>query len=282
MHHWEALTMKKALIGYQIYSAREEAEKDLLGTLEQLAAMGYDGVEFAGFYGHSAEDVCGMIAKTGLTPISSHYPWQAIEKDMYGTISYHLAVGCKYIAIPYLDEATRAGSAGFAKTIQGIYKFGRLAKEAGIQLLYHNHDFEFTKVSDEYGLDFLYDAVPACILKTELDTCWVKYAGEDPAAYIRKYAGRCPIIHLKDYVGRKSDRQPYALIQAEGTATGADQDAAFEFRPVGYGCQDMESIVNAGLESGAEWFIVEQDLSVGRPPLEAAKMSRDTIKKLGL
>ncbi|HML49384.1 MAG TPA: hypothetical protein PKE04_21810, partial [Clostridia bacterium] len=78
----------------------------------------------------------------------------------------------------------------------------------------------------QYGLDFLYDAVPAAFLMTEIDTCWVKYAGEDPSAYVRKYAGRCPVIHLKDYVGRRGERQPYALIQADGGATGAEENVA--------------------------------------------------------
>ncbi|MEG0768112.1 MAG: sugar phosphate isomerase/epimerase, partial [Clostridia bacterium] len=152
---------------------------------------------------------------------------------------------------------------------------------AGIQLLYHNHDFEFVKLSEQYGLDFLYDCVPATYLQTELDTCWVNYAGENPAAYVRKYAGRCPVVHLKDFVGRKGDKQPYALIQADGAATGAAMDVQFEFRPVGHGCQDIPAIMTAGIESGASWFVVEQDLSVGRPALEAARMSRDYLRSIG-
>ena len=153
-------------------------------------------------------------------------------------------------------------------------------KEAGLTLLYHNHDFEFVQISGQYALDFLYDAVPADLLKTELDVCWVKYAGEDPAAYIRKYAGRCPVIHLKDYVGRKGESAPYALIGIDENEKKDTQ--SFEFRPVGYGCQDVQSVVEAGIESGAKWFVVEQDMSVGRTPLEAAEMSIGTLKKLGL
>ena len=76
-----------------------------------------------------------------------------------------------------LDEATRPGSAGFGKTLGQIYKFGELCRKAGITLLYHNHDFEFCTISGEYGLDFIYDVVPADVLKTEIDCCWVKYSG---------------------------------------------------------------------------------------------------------
>ena len=189
--------------------------------------------------------------------------------------------------MPYLDEAHRPGAEGFAGMIAKIYQFSRLCKEAGIQLLYHNHDFEFIKLSGMYGLDFLYAATPCDVLKTELDCCWVKYAGEDPAAYIRKYTGRAPIIHLKDYVGRKTEKSPYALISADGSGkddgTAANPaDVAFEFRPVGYGCQDVPSLIEAGLEAGAGWFIVEQDQWYNRPALEAAKMSRDYLKSIGM
>ena len=109
----------------------------------------------------------------------------------------------------------------------------------------------------------------------------MKYAGEDPASYIRKYTGRCPIIHLKDYIGQKEDGStPYALIGVDEKEK--KKTSAFEFRPVGYGCQDVKTILEAGIESGAEWFVVEQDQSVGRPPLEAAEMSIETLKQLGL
>ena len=275
--------MKKALIGYQVYSAREEASKDLLNTLKQLKALGYDGVEFAGFYGHTAEEVKAMLDEVGLVAFSDHVPFAVIEKDMFGVIKDHLTIGCKYIAVPFLDEEHRPGQPGFADVIRVIVKFGRLCREAGIQLLYHNHDFEFEKISGMYALDFLYAAVDAEILKTELDTCWVNYSGENPADFIRKYAGRAPIVHMKDFVGSRGGAQPYALIKEDGSDDGTNSASAqFEFRPVGYGCQDVKSIVEAGLEAGAFCFVVEQDQWYDRTPFEAAKMSIESLHKAGL
>jgi len=273
--------MEKRPVAYQIYSAREEAEKDLDAVLGSLKAMGYDGVEFAGFYGNTAERVKELLDKHGLKAISSHVPFVQIEADMFGVIAFHKAIGCEYIAVPYLDDATRPGAPGFAHALKVIYKFGNLLKEAGMTLLYHNHDFEFVTMSGMYGLDFLYEAVPADVLQTELDVCWVKYAGENPADYIRKYAGRCPVVHLKDFVGRKQDGStPYALIGIDENEKKDTQ--AFEFRPFGYGSQNVEEVVTAGIESGAKWFIIEQDMSIGRTPLEAAEMSIGTLKKIGL
>ncbi len=272
--------MEKRPVAYQIYSAREEAAKDLNAVLAELKAMGYDGVEFAGFYGMSAEEVKAALDKNGLAAVSSHVPFAQIEADMFGTIAYHQAIGCNTIAVPYLDDATRPGAPGFAHAVAVIDKFGRLMKEAGMTLLYHNHDFEFISLSGMYGLDFLYAALPEDVLKTEIDVCWVKYAGENPADYIRKYAGRCPIVHLKDFVGVKQDGStPYALIGLDENEKKDTQ--AFEFRPVGYGCQNIPEVLTAGIESGADWFIVEQDMpSMGKTPLECAKMSIEYVKVL--
>lgn len=273
--------MKKMPVAYQLYSAREEAEKDLMKVLVALKEMGYDGVEFAGFYGHSAEDIASMLIEVGLTPISSHVPFATLQEDIFGVISYHQKIGIPYIAVPYLTEEDRPGSAKFAKTIRDIHTFGVLCKHAGIQLLYHNHDFEFETVSGQYGLDFLYDAISDNLLQTELDLCWVKYAGVDPASYLAKYEGRSPIVHLKDFVGTKGTASPYALIGDEKSAENVDT-TAFEYRPFGYGCQDAEAIINAAIKAGAQWFVIEQDESPSRPPLESAKMSIDTLYKLGV
>lgn len=275
--------MKKFLIGYQLYSAREDAAKDLKGTLKAIKEMGYDAIEFAGFYGHEAKEVKEILDELGLRAISHHVPFAAMREDIFKVISDNKLIGCEYIAIPFLDDATRPGSEGFAETLADIYRFGKLVKAAGMKLCYHNHDFEFVTVSGMFGLDFMYKAVPASILHTELDCCWVKYAGQDPADYVRKYAGRCEIVHLKDYVGRKENgKNPYALIGVDKDTADADKGLAFEFRPVGHGCQDIPSIVKAGEESGTNWFIVEQDQSVGRTPLEAARMSIDYLRGLGI
>ncbi len=268
-------------IGYQLYSARDDAAKDLVGTLKTIKALGYDGVELAGLYGNSVETFRAALDEAGLTAISAHVPLKEIEADMFKTIADYKALGCKYIAVPYTDDTCRPGGPDFAKTIASMTKFGRLCREAGMQQLYHNHDFEFCTISGMYGLDFIYTAIDECTLKTEIDTCWVKYAGEDPAAYVRKYTGRAPIVHLKDYVGVKGGKSPYALIGIE-TEKADPSEIEFEFRPVGHGCQDIPSVVEAAKDAGAGWVIVEQDESKARPALESAKMSIEYLKSIGL
>ena len=271
--------MEKRPVAYQLYSARDDAQQNLESVLKKLSELGYDGVEFAGFYGYSAPQIKEKLDKFGLKAVSSHVPFQTIVDDMFGTISFHKSIGCRFIAIPYLDNTTRPGAAGFAGALREMHRFGVLMREAGMTLLYHNHDFEFVEVSGQYGLDFLYDVIDHKVIQTEIDICWVKYAGLDPAEYIKKYTNRCPVVHLKDFVGHKGDEAPYGLI---GQKEKSGHTEAFEFRPVGYGCQDIRSVLNTAIACGAEWFVVEQDMSVQRSPLEDAELSIGTLIKLGL
>ena len=265
--------MKKMMLGYQLLSVFKEASADLYGVLRQVRDMGYDGVEFIGLFGHEAHEVRAMLDELGLAGISNLMPYKYLADDIYKVISDCRIVGCRYLSVLLMDAEALPGGAGFGGTLRRLNFIGRIAKEAGIQLIYHNHGYEFTEISGQPALDFMMDALPADILQPELDCYWVKYAGHDPAAYIRKYAGRCDLIHLKDYVGYK-----------EGAVRPADaaEAPAFEFRPVGHGWQDTPATVAAARDAGAEWLIVEQDSSVGRTQLEAARMSVDYLRGLGL
>jgi len=272
--------MKKMPIAYQLYCVRNEMEQDLEGTLRKVKEIGFDGVEFAGFYGKTAAEMKALVKEIGLTPISSHVPVQTIQADMDEVIRFHKELGCSYIAIPYLNEDDRPGAPGFAKILALIYRFAVKCKEAGIQLLYHNHDFEFLKVSGIYGLDFIYDAIPAELLATQVDTCWVKYAGVDPITYLAAYKGRAPVVHLKDFVSDNSGRTPYALIGLDDD-TGVDY-TGFSYRPFGHGSQDAEGLVQAAIDAEAQWLVLEQDDPSGASPFEDARQSMETFVRLGV
>lgn len=272
--------MKKMPVAYQLYCVRNEMEQDLEGTLRKVKELGFDGVEFAGFYGRGAKEMKALLDQIGLYPLSSHVPIQAILADPDAVVRYHKELDCPYIAIPYLNEDDRPGAPGFAKVLSLIFSFGRKCKDNGIKLLYHNHDFEFLKVSGIYGLDFLYQAIPADLLQTEIDTCWVKYAGVDPITYLAAYKGRTPLVHIKDFVSDNSGRTPYALI---GMDNEAEVDrSGFSYKPFGHGVQDAEALVEAAIDAGAEWLILEQDDPSGESPFADARMSMETFVRLGI
>lgn len=274
--------MKKFPIALQVFSVRDELAADFEGTLQQVKAQGYDGVEFAGLYGRDPAAVRDMLARIGLTALSAHVPIDELLSDIPKVIGGYRTIGCRYIAIPWLDEKRRPGQEGWDRTLSDILRIAEEAKRQGMTLLYHNHDFEFTRVDGgDYALDRMYADIPADLLQTELDTCWVNVAGENPAAYVRKYAGRAPVVHLKDFVmPGKKPAHLYELIGVETKET-SDDAGAFEFRPNGYGAQDFPEILRAAEEAGAEWVVVEQDApSMGKSPLECAKMSIDYLRSL--
>ena len=274
----------KFLTALQVYSVRDFAEKDLEGTLEKIKAMGYDGVELAGLYGHSYDQVRETLDRVGLTAVSAHVPLDEMLSDPQAVLAGYARIGCRYVAVPYLPEERRAGTDGFDQTMKDIEMLCSVAKQQGMTMLYHNHDFEFKKIGEEYCLDYMYRVIPKELLETELDTCWVNIGRENPADFVRKYSGRAPVVHLKDFYLRSRDKAGdtpcYELIGVYKMSGGGD---IFEFRPVGFGMQDFPEILKAAEDAGAEWVVVEQDRpSMGKTSMECAEMSRDYLKTLGL
>jgi len=262
--------LKKFPIALQLYSVRDRVARDFEGTLAEVSALGYDGVEFAGLYGKTAGEVKALCEKYSLIPLSAHIPFVEMMKDPMGVMQTYAEIGCRYAVIPYLSDEYRPGKDLFNEVIKGAEMLGGVAKEKGMTLLYHNHDFEFKRIDGKYALDVLYESVSSDLLQTELDLCWVKVGGEEPESYLRKYAGRAPVVHFKDFSGKIGGKM-YALIGIEDD-TAASSD--FSFRPLGMGCQNIPALLAAAEDAGAQWIVVEQDdPSDGLTTIECAKKS---------
>jgi sugar phosphate isomerase/epimerase len=277
--------MKELKVGLQLYSVRDDMGRDVDATLKQVKEMGYDYVEFAGYFGKTAEEVRELLNKHGLECVSVHQTYDIFLKDEKESIDYLKTIGAKYCAIPWMGVEKHAGTELFEQTKKDFIQVGESLKNAGIQLLYHNHEFEFESFEDKFLLDWLYDSIPSELLKTEIDTCWVKYAGQDPAEYLKKYANRSPVVHLKDFVAKNlNSGSVYALIDDSGKEgkKASREENGFSFRPLGQGIQDFPSIIKVAKEIGADYVIVEQDQSPTCPPLQAVKESREYLKGLGI
>lgn len=272
-------------VGLQLYSVRGDMEQDMDATLWKVKDMGYDYVEFAGYYGRTGDEVAELLKKNGLECISVHQSYEVFLENGQVEVDFLKTIGVKYSAVPWMGLDKHAGSGNFNQTKEDFIKVAKFLKDGGITFLYHNHDFEFKTYKDKYLLDWLYESIPASLLQTQIDTCWVNYAGVDPVSYIKKYSGRAPIVHLKDFVcNKKNTGSVYALIDDEGK----DQDQpslesnGFDYRPLGEGIQDIPAILEAARQASTSYLIVEQDESTTCSPLEAAKKSRDYLRGLGL
>lgn len=266
--------MKDFKIGCQLYSVRDMMEKDFVGTLERVKEIGYDYVEFVDFYGKSADEVKEILHTVGLSAVSVHHDPNAFIKAPKENIRYLKTLGIKYATISSISFDHHAGHPGFAQTISTVLAAGKALHDAGLQLLYHNHDFEFLTYQNKFLLDWLYDCTPSELLATQLDTCWIRSAGVDPCEYLLKYSGRSPVIHLKDFYADGFGISPDG--RHDTTRNG------FMYRPLGLGIQNLPSFIEAAERAGTEIIMVEQDESPDMPTIEAARISREYLKSLGL
>lgn len=276
--------MKKFGVGVQLYSVRGDMEKDFEGTLKKIADMGYEYVEFAGYYGKTSAEIKAILDNLGLKCVSVHQGVEFFDNDPQGAVDYLKGFGVKYVVIPWYDKRKLEDDAAWADVAAKFNAASALLQANGMQLLYHNHDFEYKKLPDGR---YIHDRIMADVqgLDPEFDTCWVHYAGIDPTTVIKDYKGRVNVVHLKDFACTKLGGGPvYALIDENGKAQGGGNQAesGFEFRPLGMGLQNFPAILEACEASGTEYVIVEQDNSKDRPPMEAIEISRKYLASLGL
>lgn len=278
--------MKEFKVGLQLYSVRDKMEKDFEGTLKAVKDMGYDFVEFAGFFGKKAEDVKEILDKYGLTAISVHQSNNLYEEQGEELIDYFKTLGIKYCAIPWYNPEIAVTDKFIENIKEPFSRFSEALKRAGIKLLYHNHDFEFVKLGEKCQLDRMFEELTMDVLNPEFDACWIRYAGEDPCEYLKTYKGYTEILHLKDFVCDKLNAGAvYDLI-------GDDKDTDsriverennhFKFVPLGSGRQDFPAILAAAEFAGTEYVIVEQDDWYENDSLELARQSREYLKTLGI
>lgn len=273
--------MKKFNVGIQLYGVRNSMTEDFYGTLKAIRDMGYEYVEFAGYYGKSAEEIKSILDELGLKCISVHQGLDFFNEDADAAAEFLKTFGVKYSVIPWYEKSLLAGNDAWAESAARFNKVADVLAAHGMVLGYHNHDFEFEKHDGKYLHDYIFEAVPAGKIVPELDTCWVHYAGIKPESKIREFAGRVEIVHLKDFVCKALGAGPvYDLIDNSGKGKGASrEDNGFEFRPLGTGIQNFAEILKACEESGTQTVIVEQDKTYGgMTELEAAKISRDYLK----
>ncbi len=252
-------------LGLQLYSIREDFIKDFEKTLREVSRMGYDAVEFAGLCDAEAEDIKKLCSELNIIPVSAHLSVDLGCEDFENLILPYSKIGCEYVVVPYIESNMLPGREQFDDFDRYMCKISEASKKMGMKLCYHNHEFEFELKDGKTYLDTLYEIYPEDILQTELDLCWITFAGFDPIEYLEKYKGRAEIVHIKDF---------YSKMVGSGRA-----EAGFEFRPVGQGNIDTEAVLATVKKNNCKYLIVEQDAPTpGKTAMECVNESIEFIK----
>lgn len=250
--------MTAAKIGLQLYTLRDDMAQDVEATLRKVAALGYQGVEFAGYYDWEATKLRALLDELGLQAIGSHVGLDSLKNDLQGQIDYMKTIGGRYMLCPNLTEAERSSEATWKETYALLQSIGEEVVKQGLVFGYHNHAFEFdSQVDGRFAFDAMYELTTPEAVKVELDVCWVQFAGQDPLAYIRKYSGRLPLLHLKDFT--KGEQGEIVTLE------------------LGLGDVALIDVIREAEAAGVEWLIVEQDVCQ-KPPLTSIANSMNWLK----
>jgi len=253
-------------VGLQLYTLRDQLEKDVAGTIKQVAAIGYRDVEIYSLYGKTPAEFTKILKDNGLTASSGHYLLPDVKTNWQKHIDDAKTLGLQYMVHAILNPEDRKSFDDYKRLAVLFNKAAEETHKAGIQFCYHNHNFEFKKYGDTTAYDYLLKALDPRLVKFEMDCFWVIHAGQDPVEYFKKHPGRFPLLHIKD--------------MNDNPAPTQELDAKMGlFAPVGHGTIDWKRIFVAAKEGGMKHYFVEQDYCE-QPPLEAIKMSYDYLHQL--
>ncbi|MGF1633583.1 MAG: sugar phosphate isomerase/epimerase family protein [Phycisphaerae bacterium] len=252
--------MAKLNIALQLYTVRDLTKADFAGTLRDVAAVGYTGVELAGFGNlATAAEVRKALDDAGLKAVGAHVGLGQLETDLPKAIADAKTIGYELVVCPFLPDDLRT-TAGYTKIAALLNDVAVKLKAEGLKLAYHNHAFEFETLPEGgNGMDVLFGKSSADV-RSELDLYWVARGGEDPVAYVKKLSDRLAIVHLKDM----------------------DKTDPGKFAPVGTGRLDFAAMSDAVAAAGVTWGVVEQDHCYDMAPMDSIKLSFANLKKLGI
>lgn len=227
-------------LAVQMYTLRNAGP--LEDQLKIVHDAGVRAVETVGTQNVTAGELKRLLDKYSIEPVAAHVGLPALRDDLDDVVAFHRAIGNRMLVVPYLQEAERPTDAeGWRALGRELGALAGRLQPMGMQLAYHNHDFELVEFDGRTGLELLFEAAgPA--LAVELDLAWVARAGHDPAAFLGRFPGRVYSVHAKD--------------------NAPDGEAAEEqgFAAVGQGVLDWDAILPAAADAGVRWYIIEHDL----------------------
>ena len=245
-------------IALQLYSVRNDAAQDLMGVLQRVAAMGYDGVEFAGYYGHEPEAIRAKLDELGLRCEGTHTGLDALQPGRFDeTVALHKILGCEYVIVPWIPKEKRATPEACAATAAELTELTAKLESAGLRLGFHAHGDDMDVQSNgKTAYHMLGEGTPAGFIM-QYDTANGMSGGADPVQPIKDFPGRNVSLHLKGY----------SKTTGHGAIIGEDD--------IPWG-EVFEAAENGG---GVVWYVIEhEDETI--PPLEAVDKCLQNARRL--
>jgi len=243
----------KIPVGLQLYSVREQCTADLPGTLSAVSKIGYQAVEFAGYYGRSATELRKLLDDNGLVACGTHTPYESVQGDkLKETVEFNRTIGNKFLIVPWMNEAKSK-----QEWLDRAKLFNEIAdqlKPEGMWVGYHAHQHDFKQIEGVTAWDLFFGNTKAEVIM-QLDTSNCCEGGADPVAVLKKYPGRARSIHIKAFGGG-----PDAVIGEDKV----DWPAVFAF------CET---------KGKTQWYVLEHES--GKDPLDAVRRSYAALKKMG-
>ncbi len=241
-------------IALQLYSLRDLMKNDYEGIIRKVAAMGYEGVETAGFDGTTIPAAVKLFKELGLEVAGAHSAFPIGEKKNE-ILDVSSTFGCKYVVVSHIGPNDTKDMDVLKALCDRINEGAANAKERGMGFAIHNHDFEYHMLNGKLAADWMVEMLDPSVL-FELDTYWIKVGGVDPVARVQQMGKRAPLLHIKDGPGNR---------EAAMTA-------------IGTGVMDFPAILKAG-GANTEWWIMEADRMDG-DALEVVRQSCVYMKNL--
>jgi sugar phosphate isomerase/epimerase len=265
---------EKIPLGIQLWTVKDEAAKDLEGTLKQVYAAGFREIEFAGFYNKTAAEIGALVKGIGFTPVSTHHGAADIAKKGDQILADAKTLGLKYIVCSSPGVSPEREKLSWEERMKTVNlddwkwnadlfnKFGKQVSDAGMKFGYHNHTPEFKMYEGKTAFEHLFGMTDPKHVHIELDVGWVVVAQQDPIALLNKYKDRVIALHVKDVTKRESpDKDPPSVALGEGII-------------------DWKKVIGTAKANGTRTFFYEQEAPFTRPILASVKISGDYLKKL--
>jgi sugar phosphate isomerase/epimerase len=243
--------MKKTPIALQLWSVREDIKRDFAATVAEVAAIGYAGVELAGYGNLDAKGAKAALDAAGLKVAGMHVSYPTLSGEPTTVISDALLFGARHVTCSWWPPAHFVSAAACEKIGEQLDKVGEMLRPFGIRFGYHNHDHEFRMFEGRPGFEWILGASKPRNVFAEVDVFWVNHAGYPPAKFIRDHGARIPLVHLKDA------------------------------KELGGGPVNFDEIFAATDSVGAvEWFIVEQE-EYSHVPIKSVRLCYERLKAWG-